>query len=119
MPAPSSRQVVGKAQLPHLFPAPFFIPIFHPDVIPAAALDPLSQGMFLQPAMASAACCGMKWRNNPWSSIAVCWRPVRLGLLITKLCWGILLVTVTIQGLLVVVDEADWLLFSSRGVETP
>lgn len=46
MPAPSSRLLVGKAELPHLFPAPFFIPIFHPDVLLAAALDPP-----LQPAV--------------------------------------------------------------------
>lgn len=67
--------------------------------------------MLLQPAV--------EWRNNSWSYIAVCWRPVQLVLLVTKLCQGILLVTVTIQGLLVVVvDEADWLYFSSGGVET-
>lgn len=45
MPAPGSGLLVGKAELPHLFPAPFFIPlfhpIFHPDVL-AAALDPLA-----------------------------------------------------------------------------
>lgn len=60
----------------------------------------------------------MKWRNSLWSYEAVCWSPVRLVLLVTKLCQGIL-VTVTIQGPLVVLDEADWLLFSNRGIEIP
>lgn len=40
------QTIVGNAELPHLFPTPFFIPIFHPDVLLAAALDPP-----LQPAV--------------------------------------------------------------------
>jgi len=36
-------------------------------------------------------------------------------LLVTKLCWGLLLVAPAIQLLLVMVDKAGWLFFSSRG----
>lgn len=47
--------------------------------------------------------------------MAVCWTPVWAVLLVTKLCQGLFLATPTIQLLVVMVDEAGWLFFSSGG----